>query len=65
MMLFVQHASRLRCTKNQNIMKKIILTFGLIAGLICGGMFFIGHPSDGQMDFENGMLYIKVGISVY
>ena len=38
-------------------MKKIVLTFGLIAGLICGGMFFIAMPKDGQIDFENGQLY--------
>ena len=38
-------------------MKKIVLTFGLIAGLICGGMFFITMPSDGKIDFENGQLY--------
>ena len=38
-------------------MKKIVLIFGIITGLICGGMFFIMHPSDGQMDFENGATY--------
>lgn len=38
-------------------MTKIVLTFGLIAGLICGAMFFIMAPEDGQVDFENGQLY--------
>ncbi len=38
-------------------MKKIVLTFGIIAGLITGGMFFIMSPSDGNIDFENGQLY--------
>ncbi len=47
-------------------MKKIILIFGLISGVICGSMFFIFHPSDGQMDFENGMLkgYITMSIAL-
>ena len=35
-------------------MKKIILTFGIIAGLICGSMFFIGHSE--TPDFDNGMI---------
>ena len=35
-------------------MKKIILTFGIIAGLICGSMFFIMHSD--TPDFEGGML---------
>lgn len=38
-------------------MKKIVLTFGLIAGLICISMFFIMFPSDGNFNFENGQLY--------
>jgi len=38
-------------------MKKIILIFGAISGLICGGMFFLLAPEDGQVDFENGQLY--------
>lgn len=38
-------------------MKKLVLTFGIIAGLICGSMFFILHPEDGQMDFSRGALY--------
>lgn len=33
-------------------MKKVALIYGGIAGLITGGMFFIMHPSDGQIDFE-------------
>jgi len=47
-------------------MKRIILIFGLISGVICGAMFFIFHPSDGQMDFENGMLkgYITMTIAL-
>lgn len=47
-------------------MKRIVLIFGLIAGVICGSMFFILHPSDGQMDFENGMLkgYITMTIAL-
>jgi len=47
-------------------MKRIVLIFGLIAGVICGAMFFIFHPSDGQMDFENGMLkgYITITIAL-
>jgi len=45
-------------------MKKIILTFGIIAGLICGSMFFIGHSD--TPDFENGMLlgYISMIIAL-
>lgn len=35
-------------------MKKIVLIYGLIAGLIAASMFFISHPG-GSMDFENGM----------
>jgi len=47
-------------------MKRIILIFGLISGVICGAMFFILHPSDGQMDFDNGMLkgYITMTIAL-
>ena len=37
-------------------MKKIVLTFGTIAGLICGGMFFLNMPKDGQIDFSHGVL---------
>ena len=37
-------------------MKKIVLTFGIIAGLICGGMFFL-WSSGGDIDFTNGQLY--------
>ncbi len=38
-------------------MIKIVVTFGIIAGLICGGMFFLQKPEDGLMDFSNGALY--------
>ncbi len=38
-------------------MTKLVLIFGVIAGLICGSMFFILHPEDGQMDFSRGALY--------
>lgn len=45
-------------------MKKIILTFGIIAGLICGSMFFIMHSD--TPDFEGGMLtgYITMIIAL-
>ena len=36
-------------------MTRIILIYGLIAGLIVSAMFFISHPT-GKIDFENGML---------
>jgi hypothetical protein len=47
-------------------MTRIILIFGIIAGIICGSMFFIFHPSDGKMDFENGMLkgYITMTLAL-
>lgn len=36
-------------------MKKIVLIFGIIAGLITGGMFFLNIPAPGeQMSFEGG-----------
>lgn len=35
-------------------MKKIVLTYGVIAGVIVSSMFYIAHPG-GSMDFENGM----------
>ncbi len=38
-------------------MTKLVLIFGIIAGLICGSMFFILHPEDGQMDFSRGVIY--------
>ena len=38
-------------------MKKIVLTFGIISGLIVGSSFFIFSPSDGNFDFENGHIY--------
>ena len=36
-------------------MKRIVWTFGIIGGLITGGMFFILH-SDGEINFEGGEL---------
>lgn len=38
-------------------MKKIVFTFGTIAGLICGGMFFLNAPDNGEIDFTHGALY--------
>lgn len=39
-------------------MRKIVWTFGIIAGLITVAMFIVNMPADGEaMDFENGMLY--------
>jgi hypothetical protein len=42
----------------KNTMKKIILTYGLIAGTILGIMFFITVPlhRNGTINFDNGML---------
>ncbi len=38
-------------------MKKIVLTFGVIAGLITGGMFYLNIPEPGEpMSFEGGEL---------
>ncbi len=39
-------------------MKKVILTYGLIAGIIVGGLMFITIPlvERGTIEFENGML---------
>jgi hypothetical protein len=38
-------------------MRKVILTYGLIAGTILGAMFFITVPlhKNGTINFENGM----------
>jgi hypothetical protein len=43
--------------KNQTHMRKIILTYGLIAGTILGVMFFITVPlhKNGTINFDNGM----------
>jgi hypothetical protein len=43
--------------KKQDVMRKIILTYGLIAGLICVAMFCITIPlqENGTMAVENGM----------
>ena len=36
---------------------RIGLIFGLISGAICGMMFYISTPTDGNFDFEKGHLY--------
>ncbi|MEZ4720990.1 MAG: DUF4199 domain-containing protein [Flavobacteriales bacterium] len=36
-------------------MRKIVLIFGLIAGIIPGAIFFISNPG-GEIDMENGMI---------
>ncbi len=40
-------------------MKRIALLYGSIAGIICGGMFFVLNPigSDGAVSLNNGQLY--------
>jgi len=39
-------------------MKKIVWTFGIIAGVICGGMFYLDIPEPGEsMNFEDGHLW--------
>jgi hypothetical protein len=39
-------------------MRKIVWTFGIIAGVICGGMFFLNIPEPGEpMDFESGAVW--------
>ncbi|MFK7810224.1 MAG: DUF4199 domain-containing protein [Saprospiraceae bacterium] len=39
-------------------MKKIVLTFGIISGLISGSLCFIMAPGEGEVpDFANGHLY--------
>ncbi len=46
-------------------MKKTVLTFGIIAGLICGAMFFIFAPGEGESyDFENGQLYGYITMAI-
>lgn len=51
-----------------NAMKKIILVYGLIAGLIMGGMFFATVPfwRNGHMNFDNGMVvgYITMVVAL-
>ncbi len=39
-------------------MKKIVITYGLIAGVILGAMFFVTAPlyDKGIVNFDNGML---------
>lgn len=37
-------------------MRKVVLTFGTIAGLIAGGMFFLSHPLDTDGTFKGGEL---------
>ena len=44
--------------QERNRMKKIVLVYGLIAGVIVGGMFFITIPlyESGKLDLSNGEL---------
>jgi hypothetical protein len=46
-------------------MKKIVLVYGLIAGVILGGMLFITAPlwDNGTLNFDNGM-YVGYGTMV-
>jgi Protein of unknown function (DUF4199) len=43
--------------KNKTLMKKVILIYGSIAGVIVGAMFFITAPlyDNGAINFDNGM----------
>ncbi len=49
-------------------MKKIILTFGTIAGLLSGGMFFLLDPLTSDGDFKGGELFgyatMVIGLSM-
>ena len=39
-------------------MRKIVWTFGIIAGIICGGVFFLEIPKEGEsMNFEAGQAW--------
>lgn len=39
-------------------MRKIIWTFGIIAGIICGGIFYLDIPEPGEpMNFEEGKVW--------
>jgi hypothetical protein len=44
--------------KNKNTMKKIIITYGLIGGVIVSVIMLATHPlvEDGSIGFDNGML---------
>ncbi len=44
-------------------MKRIVLTFGIIAGLIAGGMFYIMSPG-GEVDFDSGQLYGYISMTI-
>ncbi len=46
-------APRLSSNQKTYIMIKIILTFGIVAGAICGSMFYLTHSD--TPDFESGM----------
>jgi len=46
-------------------MKKVILTFGSIAGLICIALFYAKMPRDGQFDFnDNSQLYGYITMAI-
>ncbi len=53
-----ERLSLFQLNKNEKIMKRIILTYGLIAGGIVGGMLLITMPmyEKGILKFENGQL---------
>ena len=45
-------------------MRPIVITFGLIAGIICGMMFFVISPTDGEINFDNGQLYGYITMTI-
>ena len=50
-------------------MKKIVLTFGSIAGIVCVALFYAKMPMDGRFDFENhtqlyGYMSMAIALSV-
>ena len=46
-------------------MRKIVWTFGIIAGIISGGIFFLDIPEPGEtMDFEDGKIWGYVSMIV-
>lgn len=48
-------------------MHKLALIYGSIAGVITGAMFFLFHPTDGQVDFEGGEIggYITMFVAFF